>query len=52
MKTIHTIIESLKSVLGLNTLSKAPQLIAATQDNSCQNLAIRDYYCDENNLFI
>ncbi|UQD54851.1 hypothetical protein [Flavobacterium sp. K5-23] len=52
MKTIHTIIEGFKTVLGLNVPKKTPQLIAITQDSFCQNLAITDYYCDENNLFI
>jgi hypothetical protein len=52
MKTIHTIIAGFKNILSLNTLNETPQLIAVTQDNFCQNLAITNYYCDENNLFI
>jgi hypothetical protein len=52
MKTIHTIIVGFKNILGLNVPTETPQLMAITQDNFCQNTAIRDYYCDENNLFI
>ncbi|MEZ7499035.1 hypothetical protein QO200_09800 [Flavobacterium sp. Arc3] len=52
MKTIHTIIGGFKNILGLNTPTETPQLIAVTQENFCQNLAITDYYCDESNLFI
>jgi hypothetical protein len=52
MKTIYTIIVGFKNILGPNAPTETPQLIAVTQDNSCQNLAITDYYSDENNLFI
>lgn len=51
MKTIETIISDLKSFLGLET-EKKPQLIAVDQAHFCDALAIKDYYCDENNLFI
>jgi hypothetical protein len=52
MKTIHAIIGGFKNILSLKTVNETPQLIAVTQDNFCHNLAITDYYCDENNLFI
>lgn len=52
MKTIQTIIGSFRNILRLNTIKETPQLIAISQENFCQNMAITDYYCDENNLFI
>jgi hypothetical protein len=52
MKTIQTIITDFAAILGLNTIKETPQLIAVTQENFCQSMAITDYYCDENNLFI
>jgi len=52
MKTMHTIIEGFKKILGFNAPNKTPQLIAVTQDNFCQNMASTDNCCDENNLFI
>ena len=52
MKTIQTIIGSFRNILRLNTIKETPQLIAISQENFCQNMAITDYYCDENNLFL
>ena len=52
MKTKHTIFEGFKTFLGLSSPKETPQLIAVPQVNFCQNMAIKDYYCDENNLFI
>jgi hypothetical protein len=52
MKTIHTIVEGFKTILGLSAAKEIPQLIAVSQEKFCQNMAIKGYYCDENNLFI
>jgi hypothetical protein len=52
MKTIHTIIASIKDFLGLGTPKETPQLIAVIQENFCQNVASTTNCCDENNLFI
>ncbi|WPR72015.1 hypothetical protein SLW70_02455 [Flavobacterium sp. NG2] len=52
MKTIGTIISDLKSFFRTKTVAEKPQLIAVDQAHFCDALAINDYYCDENNLFI
>ncbi|WP_016989043.1 hypothetical protein [Flavobacterium sp. ACAM 123] len=52
MKKIYTFIINLTTILGLTAIKEAPQLIAVNQESFCQNMAITDYYCDENNLFI
>jgi hypothetical protein len=51
MKTIQTIIGSFRNILRLNTIKETPQLIELVKKIFCQNMAITDYYCDENNLY-
>jgi len=52
MRTIHKLITGFKNAFNLNETKKSPQLIAVTQADFCQNMAITDYYCSESNLFI
>ncbi|MCG9794088.1 hypothetical protein [Flavobacterium algicola] len=51
--TIFTqIIANVKSFFIESSKEVQPQLIAVDQAHFCDALAINDYYCDENNLFI
>lgn len=52
MKTIQTIIRDFKSFFIIEKTAKKPQILAVDQAHFCDALAITDYYCDENNLFI
>lgn len=52
MRTIQTLITRFRKAFNLNETKKSPQLIAINQESFCQNMAINDYYCNENNLFI
>jgi hypothetical protein len=52
MKIIQTIIEDIKSFFNPAVSNKQPELNSINQKHFCDSLAITEYYCDENNLFI
>lgn len=52
MKNLEILLNTLLSVFTIKESQKAPELKSINQKHFCDSLAISDYYCDENNLFI